>query len=149
MWQFQAVGCPASVLRPPLSAHDLLSTQGHTPRLLKLQRHTGTLTHTGVCVIPYVFMDTHSQGLTHSAHTLHLHSRRTPLCPTFHASHNYRLKHTHTCRHPVCLCLQAPTRFRHMHRPFPHCTPMHTSSLAPLATGTVLVHAVRSFPDEI
>lgn len=134
MWQFQAVGCPASLLPPPLSAHDLLSTQGHTPRLLKLQRHTGTLTHTGVCVIPYVFMDTHSQGLTHLAHTLHLHSRRTPLCPTFHASHNYRLKHTHTCRHPVCLSVPSSSHTIQAHAsPIP--TPHTRAHVLPCTTG--------------
>lgn len=110
--QFQAL-CP--VLPPRLSTHDLLSTQRHTPQLLKLQQCINALPHTGAHILPYIFHG-HKFPLpdTRTSHTLlapPTHTCFAPLC----ASHNHRLRPTHlhtavhTCCQPVCPCLQTPT----------------------------------------
>ena len=65
----------------PLPPRLILSAEKHTPRALKLKQHTQAF-HIEALITPYLFISTDPYCLTHSSHTLHLHTLVCPHSPT-------------------------------------------------------------------
>ena len=77
----------------PLPSRLILSAETHTPQALKLKQHTQAL-HIDVLITPYLFINRNSYCLTHSSHTLHLH---TLVCPHSHIGLPWWLRRSRIC----------------------------------------------------
>ena len=77
----------------PLPPRLILSAETHTPQALKLKQHTQAF-HIDVLITPYLFINRNSYCLTHSSHTLHLH---TLVCSHSHIGLPWWLRQSRIC----------------------------------------------------